>query len=99
MADGTGVEDTHPPLKGSAVVAGDPTRLIRLVLEGPAKVLPANRKHYSEKMPPMTQMTDEQIASVLTYIRQQYGGGASAVTAGDVAKVRSATTDPSTQRN
>jgi glucose/arabinose dehydrogenase len=89
MDDGTGVDDMHPPLKGSAVVAGDPTQLIRVLLEGPPNVLPPNRKHYSDKMPPMTQLTDDQIASVLTYIRQQYGGGAPAILPADVSKVRS----------
>jgi mono/diheme cytochrome c family protein len=89
MVDGTGVEDLQPALKGSGTVAGDPTQLIRVVLEGPAKVLPSTRKHYSNTMPPMPQLTDEQVAAVLTYIRQQYGGEASAVEVGQVAKVRS----------
>jgi mono/diheme cytochrome c family protein len=92
MVDGTGVEDLQPALKGSGTVAGDPIQLIRVILEGPAKVLPPTRKHYSNTMPPMPQLTDEQVAAVLTYIRQQYGGEASPVEPGEVAKVRSATT-------
>ena len=92
MVDGTGVEDLQPALKGSGTVAGDPIQLIRVVLEGPAKVLPSTRKHYSNTMPPMPQLTDEQVAAVLTYIRQQYGGEASPVEPDEVAKVRSATT-------
>jgi mono/diheme cytochrome c family protein len=36
-------------------------------------------------------MTDEEVASVLTYVRGSFGNTASAVTVEDVAKVRAAT--------
>jgi mono/diheme cytochrome c family protein len=88
MGDGSGVPHLHPPLKGSAVVAGEPARLIRVVLEGPAKVLPPDRVQYSNTMPPLNGLTDEQIASVLTYVRKQFGGEASAIQPGQVAAVR-----------
>ena len=44
MEDGRGVTGMQPSLRGSAVAAGDVTRLIRVVLKGPAAVLPANRR-------------------------------------------------------
>src|SRR5215471_1561106 len=47
MPDGTGVSGMQPPLAGSAVVAGDPSVLVRTVLRGPAAVLPANRPKYA----------------------------------------------------
>lgn len=88
MADGTGVPRLQPPLAGDPVISGDPTQLIRVVIEGPANVLPADRPHYSNTMPPMKQLKDQQIADLLTYVRRQYGGNASAVTADQVASVR-----------
>ena len=88
MVDGSGVANLQPALRDNPVVAGDPTQLIRIVLEGPAKVLPANRTHYSNTMPPMSQLKDDQIARVLTYIRQEYGGKASEIRPDQVATVR-----------
>jgi mono/diheme cytochrome c family protein len=91
MADGSGVPRLHPALKGDAVLAGDPGQLIRVVLEGPAKVLPADRPHFSNIMPSMGGvLSDDQIAGVLTYARQQFADNASAITPEQVAQVRAA---------
>jgi mono/diheme cytochrome c family protein len=75
-------------LKGDAVVEGAPTLLIQTVLKGPAATLPANRPHYSNTMPPFARLSDPQIAALLTYIRHQFGNGASAVGPKDVATTR-----------
>ena len=88
MVDGTGVPNLQPALVADAVVASDPNILIRLVLEGPAKVLPADRPAYSNTMPPFYQLSDQDIADVLTYVRQQYGGKASAIDPNQVAALR-----------
>lgn len=88
MVDGSGVPNIQPALDGDGVVAGDPKILIRVLLEGPSKVLPANRPVFSNTMPPFFQLTDQEIADVLTYIRQQYGGKASAVEPRQVAVLR-----------
>ena len=89
MPDGNGVSGMQPPLVGSAVVAGDPATLIRMVLLGPAAVLPANRPKYANLMPPFAAaMNDADIAEVLTFSRRAFGKGASAVTAAQVAAQR-----------
>jgi glucose/arabinose dehydrogenase/mono/diheme cytochrome c family protein len=89
MPDGSGVSSMHPPLVGSAVVAGDPATLIRVVLHGPAQVLPAGRPKYATVMPPFaTAMTDADIAETLTYTRRVFGKGASPITAVQVAVER-----------
>jgi mono/diheme cytochrome c family protein len=88
MVDGSGVPNLQPALDGDAVVAGDPNMLIRVVLEGPAKVLPADRPVFSNTMPPFYQLSDQDIADVLTYIRQQYGSKASAIQPSQVAALR-----------
>jgi mono/diheme cytochrome c family protein len=62
--------------------------VIRVLLEGPDKVLPADRPKYSNKMPQMNVLTDEQIAAVLTFVREHFGGKASAITPEQVAVVR-----------
>ena len=88
MVDGSGVSNIQPALDGDAVVAGDPNMLIRVVLEGPAKVLPADRPVFSNTMPPFYQLSDQDLADVLTYIRQEYGNKASAIQPSQVAALR-----------
>ncbi len=88
MVDGSGVPNLQPALDGDALVAGDPDILIRVVLEGPAKVLPADRPVFSNTMPPFYQLSDQDIADVLSYIRQQYGAKASAIKPSQVAAQR-----------
>jgi mono/diheme cytochrome c family protein len=88
MVDGSGVANMQPALDGDAVVVGDPNILIRVVLEGPARVLPADRPVFSNTMPPFYQLSDQDIADVLTYIRHQYGSKASAVQTSQVAALR-----------
>ena len=88
QADGSGLPGSYPALKGDAVVAGDPDTLVRILLVGPANVLPSNRPHYSGMMPPFAGLSDDKIAAILTYIRANFGNGASAVEATRVAAVR-----------
>ncbi len=52
MEDGSGVSGMQPAIAGSQILSGDPTRLIRLVLAGPAAVLPPDRPKYANLMPP-----------------------------------------------
>ena len=80
----------QPALLGSAVVKGDPDQLIRVVLRGPAAVLPAGRPKYENIMPAFTILSDEQIAALLTHLRQTYGAGAGAITPAQVATQRKA---------
>jgi glucose/arabinose dehydrogenase len=89
MPDGTGVSGMQPPLAGSAVVAGDPAMLIRAVLHGPASVLPASRPKYTNLMPPFAAaMNDADLADTLTFVRKMFGNRASAITQGEVARLR-----------
>jgi len=90
MADGSGVPNLQPALAGSQVVAGEAAQLIRVILRGPAKVLPANREPYSNTMPSFSQLSDGEIAAVLTYLRQQFGANASEIAPGEVASQRGA---------
>jgi glucose/arabinose dehydrogenase/cytochrome c553 len=89
MPDGSGVAGLQAPLVGSSVVAGDPTTLIKVVLQGPAQVLPANRAKYAVQMPPFAAaFSDVDIAETLTFVRRAFGKGASAVTAAEVKAQR-----------
>jgi len=89
MADGSGVPNMQPALKGSGFLASDATTLIRLVLFGPDKVLPASRPRYENPMPELQgTLSDQQVADVLNYARRTFAGTASAIEARDVAAQR-----------
>lgn len=72
--DGGGVPNMQPPLIGSPVASGDERALIELVLRGiggQPPALPASGS-YSMVMPGVPQLTDQDVADLLTYIRQAF---------------------------
>jgi glucose/arabinose dehydrogenase len=89
MEDGRGVTGMQPSLRESAVASGDVPQLIRVVLKGPAAVLPADRPKFSNAMPAFGVLPDDAIASVLTHVRQNFGNPpGAAVTPEQVKAVR-----------
>jgi mono/diheme cytochrome c family protein len=91
QASGSGLPTVYPALMGDPIVAGEPDTLIKIVLIGPTKVLPANRPKYSGVMTPITGLSDTKIAALITYVRAKFGKGASAVDEAEVAKVKAST--------
>lgn len=92
--DGNGVAGIYPPLNGNTSV-NEPTGVnaIRSVLLGGfPPVTAGNRRPYS--MPPFAQpLSDEEVAAVVSYIRQSWSNKATAVNAADVADLRHTPTD------
>lgn len=80
-----------PPHAGSEWVTGPISNLIRIQLRGLQGPITVAGKEYNMPggMAPMSYQTDEQIAAVATYIRNSFGNKASAVTAAQVAALRS----------
>jgi glucose/arabinose dehydrogenase len=90
MPNGSGVPGLQPALAGSAVVAGDVARLIKVIVRGPAAVLPADREKFGVVMPAFSpSLSDAEIASVVTYLRRNFvTATAPAVTAEQVTVLR-----------
>ena len=88
MADGGGVPRMNPPLNNTSYVLGDKTALIKIVLNGFNEDVQINGKTYSNNMTPHADLSDQQIADVLTYVRNSFGNKASMVTSDEVKKVR-----------
>lgn len=86
--DGNGLAGAFPPLAGSEWVSGPVENLIRIQLRGLAGEIEVKGNTYNSAMPPMANQTDEEIAAVLTYIRNTFGNTGSAVTPDMVAKFR-----------
>lgn len=88
QADGNGVPRLNPPLAGTVYVTGSKTRLIDIVLNGLTDPLEINGEEYNNPMAAHSFLTDQQIADVLTYIRNSFGNKAGVVTAAEVKKQR-----------
>lgn len=88
QADGSGVPKMNPPLIKTSYVSGDKKKLIQWVLRGSVENVPIDGKTYSNNMPSQAYLKDEEIADILTYIRNNFGNKASAITATDVKNVR-----------
>jgi mono/diheme cytochrome c family protein len=87
QANGSGVPNLNPPLRGTDWVTGDKTRLINVLLKG-LQGQEIEGDMYDNAMPAHDFLDDTQIADVLTYIRSNFGNKASAVTADEVKAVR-----------
>ena len=91
QADGGGVPTLNPPLEKTAYVTGSKTKLIQVILKGMNTHEEIEGETYSNTMAPFNYLTDQQIADVLTYVRNSFGNKASAITSGDVKYVRAKT--------
>lgn len=88
QVDGSGVPRMNPPLIKTSYVTGDKQKLIQWVLKGSVEKVPIDGINYSNKMPPQSSLSDQQIADVLTYIRSDFGNKASAIFSSDVKAAR-----------
>lgn len=88
--DGRGLGAAYPPLIGSEWVTGDPEIPVRIVLLGLAGELQVAGQAFRGEMPSWrAQLDDEEVARVVTHIREL--AGASPVDAELVAKIREQT--------
>ncbi|MGX5852696.1 PVC-type heme-binding CxxCH protein [Dyadobacter jiangsuensis] len=92
--DGKGLEASgFPPLSG-AWVTGSDERLIKIALKGLLGPIEVNGKKYPGQVP-MTPfaglLKDDEVAAVLTYVRNSFGNKAAAISPEKVKQVRAAT--------
>jgi len=86
---GSGVPGVYPPLAGSDWVGKSPKVLARIVLNGLAGEITVNGNKYNSAMTPFgTQLTDKEIAEVLSYVRNSWGNSHPIVEESEVAAVR-----------
>lgn len=90
QVDGEGIPRMAPPLVKTKWVLGDKKKLIQIVLKGlPGGEIEIDGETFANAMPPQeTTLTDQQIADVLTYVRNSFGNKASVVSAGEVKVAR-----------
>jgi mono/diheme cytochrome c family protein len=88
QANGQGVEGTFPPLAGNPVVTGDPKQVIHIVKYGLNGSIQVSGHTFNGMMPAWgQQLSNADVAAVITYIRSSWGNSAPAVSESDVAGV------------
>jgi len=85
---GFGLDGLAPPLVDSEWVLGKPDILARIVMHGLAGPVKVSGRTYNLAMPPLPQLTDEDIAGVLTYLRREWEHNGSAVESKFVTNIR-----------
>jgi mono/diheme cytochrome c family protein len=90
QASGRGVPGMAPSVVKSDWVSGDEDRLIRVVLAGLEGPIEVNGESFDGVMGAQAYLTDDQVAAVLTWLRQSFDNQAGPVAAESVAAVRAA---------
>jgi mono/diheme cytochrome c family protein len=88
QADGGGVPNMQPPILDSAWVKGAPQPLALFVMTGGFNSASRKDSDVGNVMPAFPQLSNEELAALLTYVRQKFGDGTGPVTAADVRDAR-----------
>jgi nitrite reductase (NO-forming) len=88
--NGAGLPGVFPPLAKSDWLAANPKRAIDVVLGGLTGPVKVNGGDYNSVMPPMSQLTDDEVANILTYVMGNWGNGGGKITKAEVAERRKA---------
>ncbi len=97
--NGQGIEGVFPPLAGSDLLAKDPHRAVHIVLNGLSGTVTVNGKVFNSVMPPMSQLNDDELANILTYVTHSWGNQGFRYSAQEVATTRSSTARPAGAAN
>jgi mono/diheme cytochrome c family protein len=88
LDDGRGMRGMHPPLINNKTVNDSADKLIDITLNGMTGKIVVDGVAYNGIMPPHHHLTDQQVADVLTYVRQSFGNQSDPITSAQVAKHR-----------
>ena len=92
QGDGAGLAGVFPPLaKSDYLSARSDAELVNIVLNGLNGAITVNGQEYNSVMPPMSQLTDDEVANILTYVRNSMGNTGNRLSSADVAAFRAAT--------
>jgi nitrite reductase (NO-forming) len=86
QASGTGIKGSFPPLAKSDYLSNK-DNAIATIVHGRSGEIVVNGEKYNSVMPAQ-QLSDEEVANVLTYVYSQWGNGKKVVTPAEVKKIR-----------
>ena len=87
--NGQGLPNVFPPLAKSDFLMQDKRRAIEIVLKGLTGPVTVNKQTYNSVMPPMSQLRDDEVANILTFVRNSWGNQGEPVTPAEVTAIRS----------
>jgi len=96
QAEGQGMPGIFPPLAQSDYLMADPDRAVRILLQGLNEPIIVNGNQYNGVMPKLP-LSDQDIAAVLSYVRNNFGNRGSTIKLADVGRVRAALARPAKQ--
>jgi mono/diheme cytochrome c family protein len=73
QADGRGVPQTFPPLRGSEWVKGDRDSMLRIILGGLSGPVEISGQKFNGVMPGHSHVSDEEIAAIASFVRFAFG--------------------------
>ncbi len=94
QATGEGMASVFPPLAKSDYLNADKIRSIGVVLNGLSGPVNVNGASYDSVMPPMSQLNDDEVANILTYVLNSWGNNGGQISAAEVAHQRANTERP-----
>ncbi|MCL2776777.1 MAG: copper-containing nitrite reductase [Polyangiaceae bacterium] len=94
--EGQGIPTVFPPLAKSDFLSAPDgkTKAIHNVVSGLSGKLTVNGAPYDSSMPPLSNLPDDDIANILTYVLNSWGNPGGVVTKAEVAAVRAAAKAP-----
>jgi nitrite reductase (NO-forming) len=92
QANGEGLPNVFPPLAKSSLLAATPKRAMTIVTHGLTGKVTVNGHEYDSVMPPMSQLTDDEVSNILTYVLNSWGNSGGQFSKDEVAKARAAAT-------
>ncbi len=91
QATGLGIAGAFPPLAGAEWVIGDEKILSNILLHGVVGELEVKGVKYQGAMPAWQSLSDDEISATLTYIRNEWGNKAPAISAATIKAQREVT--------
>ena len=88
---GKGIPPVFPSIAETPIVVGNPELPIKFILQGLMGPITVGGMTFNSMMPPVPAVNDQDIADVLTYVRQSFGNKGNPVSVDQVKAVRAAT--------
>ncbi|MBF0432150.1 MAG: cytochrome c [Fibrobacteria bacterium] len=88
--DGKGIPGTYPPIYNSDYLMEDRERSIRILIYGQEGEITVNGEKYNGTMKPpeYPDLYDNEIAAILTYVRNNMGNSGDSVSTEEVTEIR-----------
>ena len=88
QSNGAGLPGVFPPLTKSDYLNADHQRAIKVVLKGLSGKVTVNGSEFNSVMPPMNQLTDDEVANILTYVLNSWDNKGGQIKSDDVKAIR-----------